>query len=89
MAPSARATFQIQLGGDRRDRHRQVFGVAVQRHQQRFVNPIGIQPQLSHRLVAEVGFIAVVVIRMKGKGDLLFLKQNDCGRHDVLSRMSL
>lgn len=66
-----------------------MFGVAVQRHQQRFVNPIGIQPQLSHRFVAEVGFVAVVVIRMKGEGDLLFLEQNDCGRHNVLSKMSL
>jgi hypothetical protein len=87
-AEGAGNLFQIQLGGDRRDRHRQVFGVAVQRHQQGFVNPIGIQPQLSHRLVAEISFVAVVVIRMEGEGDLLFFKQNDCGRHDVLSKMS-
>ncbi|MOA54472.1 hypothetical protein D3C78_1780910 [compost metagenome] len=50
-----------------------MFGIAVQRHQQRFIDAVGIQSELFHRFITEIGFGTVVMIGMKSKGDFLFL----------------
>ncbi|GAB7209543.1 hypothetical protein OS31_10480 [Dickeya oryzae] len=61
--------FQIQLTGDRGHRDSQLFGIAVERHQQGFVNLLFIQPEFAGGFFTKIGFISIVMVAMKRKGD--------------------
>jgi len=61
-----------------------MFRVAVKRDQQRFIDLPRVQVKFARRLVPKTGFLSVMLIGMKGKGDLLFFQQFYGRRHKLL-----
>ena len=48
--------------------------VAVNGDQQRFIDLVGVEPQLAHHLIAKIGFVRIVIVAVDLKTNFVFFE---------------